>query len=44
MSRGYHRFYDVVSADQKPSHTTADLSGLVTPKERESEIVRIMTL
>jgi superfamily II DNA helicase RecQ len=43
MSKGYHKFYDLISVESRAPTVKGDLSGLLTQKERESEIVRIMT-
>jgi hypothetical protein len=42
MSKGGHKFYDMVSAESRLPIPTADLSGLLTQTDREKEIVRIM--
>jgi hypothetical protein len=44
FSRSYHKFYEVLSTDIKPVKAARCLTGLLTAKEREYEISRIMTL
>jgi len=44
FSGSYHKFYDVISVDVRPARAAMSLNRLLTPKEKEHEISRIMTL